>query len=137
MGEFHMDYEFLKNSCKTSRRGIDKCFNNLVKNQFLIFECLYDEEIISHLKNKTPTLIKNKINHLYECSWCLSQSYVIHAHHHPIRKCNGGIQTIKICANCHFEFHYLSERKVYKIPDGDLEEVKKYRTSYFKGVCHE
>lgn len=44
------------------------------------------------------------------CSWCKVKTYVLHKHHYPVRKEHGGTETIKICPNCHHEFHYHEKR---------------------------
>ena len=34
---------------------------------------------------------------------------LLHEHHYPITKNNGGTQTVGICATCHYEFHYMKK----------------------------
>lgn len=44
------------------------------------------------------------------CLWCKVKTYVTHSHHYPIRREDGGTETIEICPNCHHEFHYHENR---------------------------
>lgn len=41
------------------------------------------------------------------CEWCGRKNYVLHEHHYPITKSNGGINTVKICPNCHTNYHQI------------------------------
>jgi hypothetical protein len=43
------------------------------------------------------------------CDWCQGNTIVLHQHHFPILKANGGIQTVNICPNCHSEYHNLDK----------------------------
>lgn len=40
-----------------------------------------------------------------ECEWCGRKNYVLHAHHYPISKKNGGTEVVHICPNCHMNYH--------------------------------
>lgn len=40
-----------------------------------------------------------------KCEWCGCMTSVIHEHHHPIPKRLGGTSVVRICSNCHAEFH--------------------------------
>lgn len=42
-----------------------------------------------------------------QCEWCGTKCYAMHKHHYPKRKSEGGTETVKICPNCHTNFHYL------------------------------
>lgn len=41
------------------------------------------------------------------CSWCHGSTIVLHNHHFPIPKSEGGTKTVVICPNCHMEYHML------------------------------
>lgn len=41
------------------------------------------------------------------CEWCKKKTLILHEHHFPIPKFNGGTETVKICPTCHFEYHLL------------------------------
>ena len=64
------------------------------------------QDILDILKSKKAQKIAGvtKI-----CEWCQGSTYVLHSHHFPIRRCDGGTNAVNICANCHYEFHYLSD----------------------------
>jgi hypothetical protein len=40
------------------------------------------------------------------CSWCHISVFILHQHHYPIPKSQGGQETVGICPNCHYNFHY-------------------------------
>lgn len=60
------------------------------------------EMIIEKLKEKLP--VKGAGNK--KCLLCNSTTDQLH-HHYPLNASDGGTETIKICPNCHFEFHYM------------------------------
>jgi len=39
------------------------------------------------------------------CAWCLRQSPVMHSHHWPIARRDGGAETVEICPTCHATAH--------------------------------
>ena len=41
------------------------------------------------------------------CEWCGRDSIVLNEHHYPIPKAEGGTETVSICPNCHYGYHYL------------------------------
>lgn len=41
------------------------------------------------------------------CAWCAISTLVLHSHHHPVPKFDGGTETVSICPNCHHEFHSI------------------------------
>lgn len=57
------------------------------------------------LANKYPQHfgLGNALN----CEWCGAKTLVLHKHHYPIRRSQGGVDTASICPNCHAEFHIL------------------------------
>lgn len=69
-----------------------------------------DSEALGFIRSKTK---QNIIGWGYKCEWCNGKTLKLHEHHFPIKKCNGGDRTVKICPNCHYEFHYLTENKFY------------------------
>ncbi len=40
-----------------------------------------------------------------KCEWCGVRSIALQEHHFPIPKYKGGTETVKICPNCHAEYH--------------------------------
>ena len=45
------------------------------------------------------------------CEWCGCKTTVLHKHHYPIPKRDGGKETVNICSNCHMEFHAKEAKK--------------------------
>lgn len=78
------------------------------------------KEILSNKSKCLVTEIENTPIHI--CEWCESQTYILHSHHFPIAKKDGGKNTVEICANCHSEFHWLVDRYHYK-PDEEYEKI--------------
>lgn len=65
-------------------------------------------------KNKTLTYEEIKEEVLKKkgrrkCSWCGCHTSTLHEHHFPIPKRDGGTEIVKICPNCHSEFHTLEQ----------------------------
>ena len=42
-----------------------------------------------------------------KCEWCGRRVLIIHQHHFPIPKAQGGKDVVHICPTCHFEYHLL------------------------------
>lgn len=59
------------------------------------------------------------------CEWCGGSTYRLQSHHYPIPSKEGGSAIVKICANCHDEYHYLVDQTAYvlssKLFGGDNE----------------
>ena len=47
-----------------------------------------------------------------KCEWCGIYTISIQNHHFPIPKKDGGAKTVKICPNCHSEYHTLNPREM-------------------------
>ena len=52
-------------------------------------------------------VLKNKSNPKFKCEWCGCGCNIINEHHYPIPKSMGGTKIVRICPNCHYEFHSL------------------------------
>lgn len=50
-------------------------------------------------------IMNNKGNGEKTCEWCGCKTTVLHKHHYPIPKRQGGKEIVNICSNCHHEFH--------------------------------
>ena len=72
--------------------------NNYRPNYELILLCC---------KTNIKTKSNNKSNPKFKCEWCGCGCNVINEHHYPIPKSKGGTDIVKICPNCHSEFHSL------------------------------
>lgn len=93
-----------------------------LKQTGLIEEYIIDlNDILSFLKNKTP----QKIDEACEiCEWCKGTSFILHSHHYPKKKADGGTNTVNICASCHCEFHFLQDSKKYRVASNILDVLK-------------
>jgi hypothetical protein len=73
---------------------------------------LEEMEIISSKlltdKETYLTLKKGDFN-TNSCQFCGVDDVYLHAHHYPIRRASGGLDTINICPNCHTKFHMLAD----------------------------
>jgi hypothetical protein len=125
--EFHLKgyftpKEVLKYFPYFSEKQFDRILFELEQHK-LIFRSDFDEElVIEYLKRKTPQKLTtlNIISgiSIYICAWCISQTLNLVRHHYPIRKKDGGDEIVKICANCHEEFHYLCDHVKFRFIGG-------------------
>ena len=90
-----------------------------------------NEEIAEFLQKKiSQKLIEKEIADFLLCQWCKCETYVLHKHHYPITKKQGGNETVNICANCHYEFHCLTAKHKYvanKEIKSAFVEAEKYK----------
>ena len=64
------------------------------------------------LTGKTPSL--SLCSYQSSCEWCKTNTPILHKHHYPIKKSNGGTETVSICPNCHAEFHWMLDTPKYQ-----------------------
>lgn len=50
------------------------------------------------------------IKNMKVCKWCGGKSIVLQKHHYPIPRAKGGTETVSVCPNCHYGFHYLENQ---------------------------
>lgn len=79
-----------------------------------IVKRLVDTGYLDKIK-MTPEQIKNMVIQnknfpLFSCEWCGCGCNILHEHHYPTPKRLGGTKTVKICPNCHYEFHAISKK---------------------------
>lgn len=48
-----------------------------------------------------------------KCAWCGVQTCVLEQHHYPVAEKDGGTETVDICANCHREYHFLTDEGIF------------------------
>ncbi|MGE4510066.1 MAG: hypothetical protein AB7D43_03085 [Sulfurimonadaceae bacterium] len=53
----------------------------------------------------------NKKNSQDGCLFCGYSKTFLDKHHYPVRQKDGGIETIRLCPNCHREFHMFADYK--------------------------
>lgn len=98
-------------------RTIDRWLSSLENSGFMKIYHYDSEKVIEFLKSKIPQKIHAEIYSFSEiCSWCQGRSFKLHNHHYPISKKDGGLKTVRICANCHQEFHFLVDENKYAFP---------------------
>lgn len=51
------------------------------------------------------------------CKWCRSITVILHYHHYPIKKSEGGTEIIGVCPSCHYEHHHLTDNSFYEPSD--------------------
>ena len=56
-------------------------------------------------------ILDNKNEGSKTCEWCGCKTSILHKHHYPVSKREGGKETVNICSNCHNEFH-SKEREI-------------------------
>ena len=97
------------------------CINKLIKNKFVTKKDKQDiyeiKDLIINAHKKQYNLKQNNCLNDNCCEWCNIQTMIIHKHHFPIMKSKGGINTVNICPNCHFSFHYLIDKEEVEITE--------------------
>lgn len=85
----------------TTKETIKKWCAELIANEFVCkVTC---NNLVEQLKAKNMKGLGFGNN---ECEWCNVKTSVLHKHHYPIPKSEGGTDIVNICPNCHHEFHY-------------------------------
>jgi hypothetical protein len=64
-------------------------------------------EVAKLLKQKTPQTLSSRQKAFRSCEWCKSLTNILHQHHFPDSRLEGGTETVGICPNCHSEYHAL------------------------------
>lgn len=101
-------------STKTAYRLLD----SLAKKKLIKINKLNVYEIKKELEAKN---MQGKGIGSNTCTWCKCKTYILHAHHFPIRKEAGGNVTVDICPSCHQEFHFL-ENSIELVDSGYIAD---------------
>lgn len=100
---------------KTSKEFAELMFLS-VNRLSEIKKSLQKKGYIVSRKNKSPQEVKqlalDSKNKGKICEWCKEKVVVLHEHHYPISKKDGGEDTVRICPNCHYSFHYFDSDEV-------------------------
>jgi len=124
IGVFHLDYLNEQKLKQPTAQGLEEalfggCSISLVRkhltqlhqDEWLTVDSRSAQEIKSLLCTKTPQVFE--LGSL-QCEWCKCSTIGLQEHHYPVPKSASGTATVKICANCHFEFHQLISVPQYK-----------------------
>lgn len=84
------------------------------------------EKIVRILSNKKPQELNIDLSRIERCEWCKCSTVVTHAHHYPISRSRGGKKTVRVCPNCHYEFHRLIYLPIYYLVDPYSTEINEY-----------
>lgn len=76
-------------------------------------------EIAEQLKRKK---LKGKGIGFLICEWCETNTITLHKHHYPVEARYGGTSVVRICPNCHQEFHSLKDIYSFILTD----ELRRY-----------
>jgi hypothetical protein len=87
-------------------RSVGSAINELIGAGLIERTRINDQEAYEYLK---------KGEFKYGCYFCGYNRSPLDAHHYPVRAKDGGAETINICANCHREFHQLTDCGYFKI----------------------
>jgi len=110
-----------------SRSTVQRTFQSLENWGIVISRKLTKNEIVSMLQAKTPQQLNTDLD-FYTCEWCNGETFILNEHHYPIPKENDGTETVKICPNCHCEFHGLETLILYSLDQkmiNDFDDVEK------------
>lgn len=83
----------------------------LIANNYIKTKKLDPETKLNILKTKN---LKGLGIGDYVCPCCNCRTFVLHEHHYPIPKHLGGKETILLCPNCHYEYHYLDNLQIFE-----------------------
>lgn len=83
------------------RQALNEKLKELEEKQLISHKLFSDEQAYKLLNQPIP-----KID---GCKFCGIGNVNLHAHHYPVRRADGGTETINICPNCHTRFHMLTD----------------------------
>lgn len=104
--------------CRWSRNKASKLTKDLTSLGVLDVTFLSDQEAKDLIVETSGTGgLGDKV-----CSWCGCRTYILHRHHFPKRRKDGGQETVDICPNCHANFHFLTDTMLYVLSKKVLKE---------------
>ena len=93
-----LDTSIIKQFTNASERSIKRHIKWLRDNKYLESKIFKPKEIKDLVLNAEKC---------YKCEWCKKNTPIIHEHHYPIPKRQGGDKIVEICPNCHSAFHKI------------------------------
>jgi predicted transcriptional regulator len=118
---YPVGYQYLTEKTGLTKNTVYKSIKILLSKDLIREKKPYDQEIVvEYLKSRISERTYSKLTENSFCSWCQCDTSILHKHHYPIPKKDKGKLTVDICANCHSEFHYLTESRFFEV----CEELK-------------
>jgi hypothetical protein len=118
-GEGHQDILGLREiaeRCKMSVDSVIKARHDLIAAGALTMqEAMLPSEAKLVLEQKTPQG-RAILSFSAMCEWRGCYTAVLHSHHYPTPKSEGGTDTVRICPNCHTGYHALT-RQTFSLND--------------------
>ena len=110
----------IKGKKLVSMGTVKKALAKLTKLGWVAEKKYSPEKIASLVSDKTPSLSKSQ-RRLCVCDWCQSEVACLESHHYPIPASKGGTEVVQICGNCHTDFHYLENSKIFEITEKGID----------------
>jgi len=112
-----------------SPRAIKKHFSKLVSHGLLALVELTPQQAKSLICSKSPQMGGDR-SFSKTCEWCKGQTVILHEHHYPVHKADGGADVVSVCPNCHYEYHSLQRQKFYSATELFLDIMEASNTRY-------
>ena len=109
------------NLFRVENSTINNWLSNLEKQNHIKIVNVKSEERVKIIKRKGLEGLGLGVR---QCQWCGINTSTLVNHHFPIPKSEGGESTVKICPNCHNEFHYMEKKLKIKDVEG-INRIKK------------
>jgi hypothetical protein len=116
----HRKFKSWAETLKINGVSAKRLLSSLVELNLLVKVPATPEQIKEMICQKQPQAFKASV-FTNTCEWCECQTGYLHEHHYPVRRSQGGIETVSICPNCHSEYHTLEHLGAYLITDKVLE----------------
>ncbi len=112
-------YAYLMDRSGGSKNTIYNAVDTLLKNELIeVVEPMTPNQAWRWMLAKKDKInIGFKGSNEFLCNWCHIPTLILHNHHFPIPLKDGGVENVKICANCHCEFHYLVDSKFFRLTE--------------------
>jgi len=99
--------------CNMSLGSVVKAQKELIERNVLVEVVgIPYQEAEALLRKKVGQQIDGLDNEGRRCEWCGGTTLALQLHHYPVNQLDGGTETVRICANCHYEFHRLVRKSL-------------------------
>jgi len=116
-GNCFINKKQLMNDYGLTDATINSILKTLIKKGYIEIS---NDDIVEKLKSKN---LKGYGYGDKVCEWCGISTTVLCEHHYPIPKSKGGKKVVKICSNCHQEYHYNNSKITLILTTEELEEI--------------